>query len=81
MTDRYLGMAELVEYSRLSERYLRTLIATGQLKHFRTSPPPRGKILVKQSWWDEYVEERLKAATRVSTEARAFVAELVKRAG
>lgn len=49
MSDRYMSIKELVEYSGMSERTLRDLL--DEIPHYR----PRKKILVKRSEFDEWI--------------------------
>ncbi len=48
------GELSLVSFEVCSEGFLRRAIKSGELKHFRNSP--RGKILVRLSWFDDWVE-------------------------
>jgi len=67
MNDRYLDIKELAEYSGRCETYLRGLIRSGELKHFRETP--RGKILVRASWFDDFVERRISRLEEANRQA------------
>jgi len=81
MTDRYLpiksnnGKPDLVSYSGRSERFLRDLIRAGELTSFRSSP--RGKIFVRPSWYDAYVDKIIREQQLISDEVRRFAQGLV----
>ena len=82
MNRRYLPIKssrgpDLSEYSGLSEGYLRRLVRSGELRHFRSSP--RGKILVHTSWFDEWAEGRERRDRLIPEEVRAFGKELLAR--
>jgi len=48
------GELDLVSFEVCSERFLRRAIKSGELKSFRNSP--HGQILVRLSWFDDWVE-------------------------
>ena len=80
MTQRYLPLKsprgpDLSEYSGLSEGYLRKLIRTGELRHFRAKA--RGKILVHTTWFDEWAEARERQNRLTPDEVRAFGEEIL----
>lgn len=69
MRDRYLNLRELAHYANRSTRSLRELVRQGELRAFR--PAPRGRILVRASWYDTYVDHRLKTPLCSSNSALA----------
>jgi hypothetical protein len=71
------GEIGLVSFSGCTEGLLRKAIKAGELKHYRNSP--RGKILVRTSWFDEWVDRQPGERFRVYKQARQFVQELLEK--
>jgi excisionase family DNA binding protein len=67
LDDQYLTLAMLVQYCGLSERTLRRALhaTTHPLPHFRVG----GKVLVKRSHFDQWIEEE-EASHKPTTTAR-----------
>lgn len=75
----FLTLPELRAYSRLSDRYLRQLINSGELMHLRVGEARRGRILVKRAWYDAWVDERARRCTAGRNQYRAWAREVVRR--
>ncbi len=67
------GKPDLVTYSGCSEGFLRMLIRTGQLRYFQS--PKR--ILVRTSWFDEYVDRIQKREIQTPGEIVEFARDLL----
>lgn len=81
MPDEYLplvdskGGPDLVTYSKCSERYLRGKIKAGEIRSWRASPA--SKILVRPSWFDDFVDRMQTEDFKFSDEVRKFGEELL----
>ena len=71
------GEPDLVSYSGCSERYLRKKIQSKEIRSWRARPGNR--ILVRTSWFDEFVGRKMEAANAISEKAKRFVDKLLAR--
>jgi len=62
------GEPDLVSFEVCSETFLRRAIKSGELKSFRNSP--HGQILVRQSWFDDWVETQEGREFRIHQEVQ-----------
>ncbi len=69
------GEPDLVSFEVCSERFLRKAIKSGELKSFRDSP--RGQILVRQSWFDEWVETQEGEEFRIHRKVQRIVQRIL----
>ncbi|MDA2934958.1 hypothetical protein MYX82_11545 [Acidobacteria bacterium AH-259-D05] len=64
-------------YSGCPEFFLRNLIQAGKLRHFRISP--KSQILVRPSWFDEYVDRETQKVPKASTRKKRILKERARR--
>ncbi len=69
------GKLSLVSFEVCSERFLRRAIKSGELKSFRNSP--RGQILVRLSWFDEWVETQEGDEFRIHRKVQRIVQRIL----
>ena len=69
------GELDLVSFEVCSEGFLRRAIKSGELKSFRDSP--RGQILVRQSWFDDWVETQEGEEFRIHRKVQRIVQRIL----
>jgi len=69
------GELDLVSFEVCSETFLRRAIKSGKLKSFRNSP--RGQILVRLSWFDDWVETQEGKEFRIYQRATRFLQRIL----
>ena len=73
--DRYLDLAHLASYSSMGKTTLRELIQAGELQAFC----PRGKVLVKKSTFDSWVEKHpVRPGKAVADLVNEIMAKVIK---
>jgi len=70
------GERSLMSFEVCSERFLRRAIKSGELKHSRNSP--HGQILVRLSWFDDWVETQEGEEFRIHQKVQRVIHKIWK---